>query len=68
MQTFAEKFITFEQSKYVVQIVDSFRTWTKSSRDFGGCTLRHNIRDEKSIYDSKKGRSFENTYNLHENS
>ena len=52
----------------IVQIVDSVRTWTKNSRDFSGCTLRHDIRDEKLIYDSKKGKSFENTYKHHENS
>ena len=52
----------------MVQIVDSFRTWMKNSQDFSGCTLRHAIRDEKSIYDSKKEKSFKNTHKLHEHS
>ena len=30
--------------------------------------MRHAIRDEKSIYDSKKEKSFKNTHKLYENS
>ena len=52
----------------MVQIVDSFHTWTKNSQEFSGCTLRHAIRDEKSIYDSKKEKSSKNTHKLHEKS
>ena len=55
-----------EEKCQIVQIVDSFCTWTKNSRNFSGFTLPHAIRREKSIYDKKK--SFENTYKLHENS
>ena len=49
-------------------MVDSFRTWTKNWQDFSGCTLRHAIRDEKSIYDSKKEKSLANTHKLRKNS
>ena len=49
-------------------MIDLFRTWTKNFQDFSGCTLRHAIRDKKSIYDSKKEKSFKNTHKLHEHS
>ena len=38
------------------------------SQDFSRCMLRHPIRDEKSIYESKKEKSSKNTHKLRENS
>ena len=52
----------------IVQIVKSFRKFIKNYRDFNRCTLRHAIKDEKSKYDSKNQKSFENIYKLYENS